>query len=88
MERKAWPCLECRVMMQMVNDDFCKCPICGTEVWFNFDAPATPTKKPNTYVSRSLPEGYKVPPGGSKSSGKRSKPDPLKALRTERYKLV
>lgn len=68
---KPWMCLDCRVMMRVVNEDFCKCPECGTEVWFKFGEP-TALRRQKEYISRSLPEGVKVP-GGSSKSGKRSK---------------
>lgn len=80
MENKAWPCIECRVMMVSVNEDYCKCPVCGTEVWYHYDAPDLDETEPEigneplvdtTLVSRSLPERYKVPPGGGKASGKK-----------------
>ena len=75
-ERKPWFCIDCRVVMPIASNDHCKCPVCGTEVWYNYDAPdlsepGLPAVK-SQYVSRSLPDGYRVPPGGSKS-GKRSK---------------
>jgi hypothetical protein len=77
-ELKPWPCLDCKIMMELIDEDHCKCPICKTEVWFKYDAPDLSDDSidysdvPTNYVSRSLPELYKVPPGGSKS-GKRPK---------------
>ena len=80
-KRKPWPCMDCLIVMTMdVSDDFCKCLECGTEVWFNYGNPHFKSDKDDPqkvtiqveYVSRSLPEGYKVPAGGSKS-GKRPK---------------
>lgn len=76
-ENKPWPCMDCRVIMTPVDEDHCKCPVCGTEVWYKYDAPDLSEEEPppagkSQYVSRSLPEHYRVPPGGSKS-GKRSK---------------
>jgi len=73
--RKPWICLECRILMEMVDDDHCICPACRTEVWFEFAGPDLsdddpPINRNSAYVSRSLPEGYRVPPGGSKA-GKR-----------------
>lgn len=79
MENKPWPCIECRVMMIPASEDFCKCPVCGTEVWYKYDAPELDDDEPTadrinhdtTLISRSLPEGYRVPAGGSKASGKK-----------------
>lgn len=65
-------------MMKLMDDDHCKCPKCGSEVWFNYNAPnfaddGEPKMKfSNQYISRSLPEGYRVPPGGAKT-GKRAR---------------
>ena len=78
--RKVWPCLNCLVMMIAVDEDHCKCPACGTEVWHQYDAPdlsgdaigGDNADAKTEYVSRSLPEGYRVPSGGSKS-GKRTR---------------
>lgn len=74
---KPWICQKCVVAMVLVDEDHCKCPECKTEVWFDYDAPELDDEEPpinhdTTLVSRSLPEGYRVPPGGSKS-GKRAK---------------
>jgi hypothetical protein len=35
-EEKVWFCQECRRMMEPVNEDFCRCPECGTEVWYKY----------------------------------------------------
>lgn len=35
--KKPWLCLDCRVVMLQVNEDYCKCPICGTEVWHDYN---------------------------------------------------
>jgi len=78
--RKPWPCLDCLVIMKMESEDFCKCPVCGNEVWFNYNNPDYNPENRNlqavtvdvAYISRSLPEKYKVPAGGNKT-GKRSK---------------
>lgn len=79
----AWFCQKCYVetgqiiVMAVIDDDHMKCPRCKTEVWPDYDAPDLDEVEPVTcagpvYISRSLPEGYRVPPGGSKS-GKRPK---------------
>ena len=71
------------IVMAAIDADHCKCPRCKTEVWPDYDAPDLDESDPlpadppaqcagPDYVSRSLPEGYRVPPGGSKS-GKRAK---------------
>ena len=31
--KKLWFCEECGVAMERTNEDFCKCPSCGAEVW-------------------------------------------------------
>ena len=68
---KPWYCEECRVVMAPMDEDHCKCLICGTEVWYNYDAPDLSEQHisadKTTYVSRSSPERYRVPPGGCKS---------------------
>ena len=83
LEQKPWVCLDCRIIMIKIDDDHCKCPNCKTEVWYQYDAPdlneddlpeerGTETNAQTQYVSRSLPERYRVPPGGAKA-GKRAK---------------
>lgn len=38
---KPWPCLKCLgVIMQVIDEDHCKCPNCGTEVWHDYDEPS------------------------------------------------
>lgn len=76
-EIKPWVCLDCRIVMILIDEDHCKCPKCKTEVWFEYDAPDMSDDEQlinhtTNYVSRSLPERYKVPPGGNKT-GKRTK---------------
>lgn len=76
---KPWPCMECRVMMALVDEDHCKCPVCGTEVWFEFSV------QDNSEIAKLMREKYKsnLPPkdpipageaakggGGSKSKGR------------------
>ena len=79
----AWFCQKCHaetgmiIVMAAIDDDHVKCPRCRTEVWPDYDAPELDEVEPvpcagPVYVSRSLPDGYRVPPGGSKS-GKRAK---------------
>lgn len=34
---KPWACFDCRIMMKIIDEDHCKCPVCGTEVWFKYD---------------------------------------------------
>lgn len=36
-KKVAWPCVDCRIMMVLVDEDHCKCPECGTEVWFDYN---------------------------------------------------
>ena len=81
---KPWPCLKCLgVIMKAVDDDHCQCPNCGTEVWYDYNMPSEKDQIEEAlennggYVSRSLPEGYKVPAGGSKS-GSSSKKEQMK----------
>lgn len=83
----AWFCQKCHyetgqiIVMAVIDADHVKCPRCKTEVWPDYDAPDLGEDDPtvtckadpcSTLVSRSLPEGYRVPAGGSKS-GKRPK---------------
>lgn len=37
-EEKPWFCQKCRRMMQPVDEDHCKCPECGSEVWYSYSA--------------------------------------------------
>jgi len=81
-KRKQWYCLSCYkdlgqiFVLEIIDEDHHKCPICGIEVWFPMPGMESQKVKndltTNSYISRSLPEKYKVPPGGSKS-GKRAK---------------
>lgn len=34
---KPWPCLKCLIIMELVDEDHCKCPKCKTEVWYEYD---------------------------------------------------
>lgn len=67
MRKKVWFCQECRIMMEPVNEDFCRCPQCGSEVWYNYSADKVKGKseEPGAYVSLSMQEGERVLGGGS-----------------------
>lgn len=94
MERKPWPCIECRVMMIKINNDYCKCPVCGTEVWYNYNSP-TGDEIAELMQDRAIahqpkeipPAGEPLPGGGSKSRSKKdkSKKDSLATLNQKLY---
>lgn len=83
-EIKPWLCLDCRVLMVLVDEDHCKCPQCKTEVWFRYDQREPKTEelmmpgnvciegKGYNYANLMKPE-HLVIKGGSKSSNKRTK---------------
>lgn len=90
MERKPWPCIQCLVMMELVNDDYCKCPVCGTEVWFNFNAPKGDEitelmrDKLKTHKSREdIPLTGKGGHSKSRSKSGRKRKKPPKKLRCD-----
>ena len=74
---KPWPCLKCLIVMNPIDEDHCKCPQCGTEVWHDYQEPESadeiaelmqesvgghmPTSK------GVLPAGRPLPGGGSKN---------------------
>lgn len=35
-KHKPWVCLICLIAMETVDEDHCKCPKCGTEVWYDY----------------------------------------------------
>jgi hypothetical protein len=35
-KHKPWVCLICLVAMKTIDEDHCKCPNCGTEVWYDY----------------------------------------------------
>lgn len=73
---KSYLCPRCLSPFQVNPDEYFKCLNCGGEFWPDpLGEEGRITSRGLTtisYVSRSLPEGCKVPPGGSKQ-GKRPK---------------
>lgn len=78
---KAWFCQKCRVMMEPVSEDFCRCPECGSEVWYSYsqDRVAGPPATDGSYVSLSLQPGENIMGGGA-STGKPKKQGKKKSL--------
>lgn len=35
--KKPWPCLICMVLTEWVDENHSKCPICKTEIWYEYD---------------------------------------------------
>ncbi len=84
MAEKPWPCLKCFathgivVQMEVITEDFCKCPRCGTEVWYDYEEPPDEEEfgivVDNTpAVQYSILGGSAKPGGGSKSKSRRNK---------------
>ena len=82
--QKPWPCLKCMVIMDKIDDDHCKCPICKTEVWFDYDESEPEDVEElmqETYIQRlpssnpefSIINGPPAPGGGSRTKGKSNK---------------
>lgn len=81
-QERPWPCIKCRVIMEGIDEDHCKCPVCGTEVWYDYKEDM---EKPEEIDSiMRIPSGqtagqeYSIlggPPakGGGNSSGSKSK---------------
>lgn len=92
MERKPWICLDCRIIMDLIDEDHCKCGQCGTEVWFNYEAPdlssidsdhvITKVKVPQSiFVSdeiaiKEMMPGIKIKRKGNSKSGRRRQSQP------------
>lgn len=96
---KPWPCMDCRMMMLLVDDDHCKCPVCGTEVWFDYNDELTHDEvnelmkdnlaKHQRSVYDAMIGGEPVKGGGSRNSkGKSRKQAMQKPSTTELYKRL
>lgn len=99
--QKPWPCLKCMVMMNKIDEDHCKCPICGTEVWHNYNSKAEDDESDawediEDLMKSSIPckqnpefsilNGPPAPGGGSKTKGNSNKKQLLqKPSTTELY---
>lgn len=83
---KPWPCLKCFVMMVAIDNDHCKCPVCRTEVWYDYDEPPdmdideieslmqeSYNRHPQPPDVLVLGGGYAKIGGGSKSKGRSKK---------------
>lgn len=99
--QKPWPCLKCMVMMNLIDDDHCKCPRCRTEVWFEYEDDSEPEdieelmqetyiqKLPNSNPEFSIINGPPAPGGGSKTKGNRNKKQLMqKPTTNELYKRL
>lgn len=98
--QKPWPCLKCMVIMEKIDEDHCKCPICKTEVWFEYDESGNEDVEElmqETFIQRlpssnpefSIINGPPAPGGGSKTKGNRNKKQLLqKPSTTELYKRL
>lgn len=97
--QKPWPCLKCMVMMNLIDEDHCKCPRCKTEVWFEYDDEPENveelmqetylTKLPSSNPEFSIINGPPAPGGGSKTKGNRNKKQLMqKPTTTELYKRL
>ncbi len=91
---KPWMCLDCRVMMNQVDQDHCRCPQCGIEVWSPIDRPsgdeiAELMRDMAKCHARTtvLPAGQPAPGGSSKSSKGRKKPQKKDSLSQLNRKL-
>jgi hypothetical protein len=74
--------MECRIMMKLVDEDHCKCPQCGTEVWYKYSEPSESEDEiaelmQECYETHNqtpvLMGGAVMPGGGSKSKSKKKK---------------
>ena len=64
-DEQPWFCQKCRVMMEPVNADFCRCPNCGSEVWYNYSQDkVTGPPVSGSYVSLSMQPGENIMGGG------------------------
>lgn len=79
---KPWPCLKCLVIMEPIDDDHCKCPICKTEVWYSYQEEMSdddvreimqPVSAKGYNPDFSILGGPPILGGGSKSKGKSNK---------------
>lgn len=98
--QKPWPCLKCMVIMDLIDEDHCKCSKCGTEVWFDYDEPEPEdieelmqetylTKLPSSNPEFSIINGPPAPGGGSRTKGGKNKKQLLqKPTTTELYKRL
>lgn len=86
-QKKPWPCMDCRVIMLEMDADHCKCPVCGTEVWYDFsrDLPQGEVEqlmrekyKANLPQVEPLPVGVPKKGGGSRSAKKHGRSEMLK----------
>jgi len=97
MKNKPWVCLDCRVVMKMVNEDYCRCSICGTEVWFRYGSQIAAGEDEVTSLMRDMAKNKKpreVLPAGPAALGgggsnrvkkQRSKKDTLATLNQKLY---
>jgi len=87
-------------MMNKIDEDHCKCPICKTEVWFEYDESKPESieelmqetflqRMPSSNPEFSILNGPPAPGGGSKTKGKSNKKQLMqKPSTTELYKRL
>lgn len=83
-KHKPWPCFKCLIIMESVDEDHCKCPKCGTEVWYEYDEGCEESdeieelmqesfQRHNNNPGFSILYGASVPGSGSKTKGRNKK---------------
>jgi hypothetical protein len=82
-------------MMIPIDDDHCKCPVCGTEVWYNYNEEISTDEiaelmqdslaRHNTFPEYTVLGGSAVPGGGSKSKSRSKKQLMKKPSTSELY---
>lgn len=87
-KKKPWPCMDCRVIMLEMDADHCKCPICGTEVWYDYNEDLTQDEvaelmrdnlaKHQRTVYDAMIGGEPIKGGGSRSNRPNSRKQALK----------
>lgn len=74
----AWVCQQCKCMMEPVSEDFCRCPECGTEVWYNYKQDEIKSLMSDMSKGHAttelLPAGQPAKGGGSNNGKKRKQP--------------
>ncbi len=92
MERKPWICLDCRILMDLIDEDHCKCHKCGTEVWYQYSEPEKEeiedmmmdsiVRQDNDSQSILMGGAVVKRGGGSKSKGRSNKKQLMQKLST------
>jgi hypothetical protein len=89
--------MECRIMMEPVDEDHCKCPQCGTEVWYKYSEPSESDdeiaelmqESYNRHAQTDVLMGGAIQFSGGSKNGKSNKKQLMKKLPTsEIYKRL